>query len=158
MLEEMSYSSISKVLESWELSRQKFGCPEEVGTTILFNLFDQAPETKIIFGFRKDDDVEGNPMLRMGLLVHGLRMIEMLDGVLNLLGPDTEILEEVLSGMGKRHEKLGVRKEHMESFGIAVRDALAEIMDDEWTDSMEDAWIEVLECLTEILIKDMDQE
>jgi hemoglobin-like flavoprotein len=92
----------------------------------------------------------------MGLLVHGLRMIEMLDSVLNLLGPDMDDLEQVLSGMGKRHAKMGVRKEHMESFGLAVRDALAEIMEDEWTDAMEDAWIEVLECLTDILIQDME--
>jgi hemoglobin-like flavoprotein len=156
MLEDMNYSSISKVLESWELSRQKFGCPEEVGTMILLNLFDQAPETKTIFGFKKEDNIEANPMLRMGLLVHGARMVEMLDSVLDLLGPDTDLLVEVISGLGKRHQKLGVEKEHFELLGRAVRDALAEIMGDSWTDAIEDSWIEIFDTLTDLIVRGMD--
>jgi hemoglobin-like flavoprotein len=157
MLEDMNYSSISKVLESWELSRQKFGCPEEVGTMILLNLFDRAPETKTIFGFQIKDNIEVNPMLRMGLLVHGTRMVEMLDSVLDLLGPDTDLLADVLSGLGRRHQKLGVQKAHFPLLGLALRDALAEIMNDSWTDAMEDAWMEVFDCLTEVITQGMEE-
>jgi hypothetical protein len=41
--------------------------------------------------------------------------------------------------------------------GQALRDALAEIMDvDSWTDAMEDAWMEVFDSLTELIVQGMD--
>jgi hemoglobin-like flavoprotein len=156
MLYDLSYASTAQVLESWELSRQKFGCVEEVGTMILLNLFDQAPETKEIFGFKADDNVEANPMLRVGLLIHGTRVVNMADSVLGMLGPDTDLLLDFLSEVGKRLQKSNVKKEHVSMFGIAIRDALAEIMDENWTDTIEDGWIEVYDELSEVIIQSLE--
>jgi hemoglobin-like flavoprotein len=156
MLQDLQYSSIAKVLESWELARQKFGCEEEVGTMILLNLFDQAPETKKVFGFGVDEKIEENPIRRMGLLVHASAMLKFLDSILCLLGPDCEIINEVMSGLGKRHQKRGVKKEHFPLLGLAIRDCLAEIMQEEWNDSFEDAWIEIFDELSEVITKEMD--
>ena len=143
MVNYMSYTSISKVIASWELARQKFGCDEKIGTDILFIIFRVEPETKAVFGFRPTQDVENHPMLRMGVLVHGMSLVKMLDSVLALLGPDIEMLEEILGQLGQRHQKHGVKKEYFPLLGDAIRETLSSIIGDKFTDSDDAAWKEV---------------
>jgi len=87
-LEDITYRSFSMVIESWELARQRFGCSEEVSMAILLKLFKMDPSTKPVFSFKEDQDVECNPIVRMGVLVHAEIVIKIIDGVLGLLGPD----------------------------------------------------------------------
>jgi hemoglobin-like flavoprotein len=144
MVQLMSYDSIASVLDSWERARQKYGCDEEVGTEIILNMFRLDPQTKVVFGFRADQNVEGNPLLRMGVLVHAARIMNMLDCVLSLLGPDTDTLDEVLSQVGERHRKLGVKKEHFDVLTRATCTALKDIIGDDWTIATQKAWEDML--------------
>ena len=100
MVAQMSYSETTRVIDSWELARRKFGSDEDVGTAIMLNLFRLHPDTKTVFGFRANQNIESNPLLRMGILVHAARILHMFDTVISMLGPDTELLEEVLAGVG----------------------------------------------------------
>jgi hypothetical protein len=128
MVNDMSYQTISRVLASWDLARQRFGCEEKVGIEILFRLFRMEPETKVVFGFKPTQDIENHPMLRMGVLVHGAHIVKMLDGVLALLGPDAEMLEEILGQLGQRHQRHGVKTEYFSLLGDAIRETLASII------------------------------
>jgi hypothetical protein len=47
-------------------------------------------------------------------------MIEMLDSVLDLMSPDTDLLADVLTWLGKRHQKLGIQKEHFSIIGTST--------------------------------------
>jgi hemoglobin-like flavoprotein len=157
MIDEIRYTSIAKVLESWEISRQKLGCVEEVGAMILLHLFERSPETKAIFGLQIDgkENIQDNPILRNHVLVHGTAMFKFLDGVLNLLGPDIDMIVQVMAGLGKRHQRLGVKKEHFPLLGLAIRNTLEDIMKENWTKTLEDAWIEVFDELSLIITNDM---
>jgi hemoglobin-like flavoprotein len=155
MLQDLGYTSIAKVLESWELSRQKYGSVEESGMMIMLNLFNRAPETKVIFGFQENDEIETSPKLRMRLMVHGTAMFRFLDSILALLGPDTDTIADVMAGLGKRHEKLGVKKEHFPLLGLAIRDSLSKIMVGTWTPSIDEAWKDVFDELSEVMVKEM---
>ncbi len=156
MVKNIGYRSIARVLESWELARQKYGSVEELGTEILFHLFRAEPESKTVFGFKPNQAIENHPLLRMGVLVHGTRIVDMLDGVLMLLGPDTELLEEILSQQGKRHERHGVKKEYFSLLGDAVRGAISEILGDKFTDEHDAAWRELFVELSAEIMKSME--
>jgi len=38
--------------------------------SILLKLFDLDPSTKVVFGFKENQDVVNSPMNRMGILIH----------------------------------------------------------------------------------------
>jgi hemoglobin-like flavoprotein len=88
-------------------------------------------QKQAIFGFQSNQgNIEKNPILRMGLMVHGLRIVQMIDEVLNWLGPDVDVLNEILSDLGNRHGRYGVKKEHFVHMGEAIRGALSNILDE----------------------------
>jgi hemoglobin-like flavoprotein len=155
MVKHMSYSAIAKVLDSWELSRQKYGCDEEVGTEILLNLFRLDPTSKAVFGFRANQNIESNPLLRMGVLVHAARIVQMLDCVISLLGPDTDTLEEILSQLGERHKKHGVKKEFFPLLIKAVCEALGDILGDQWNDDIQAAWEDLFGDMAQVIVDAM---
>jgi len=155
-LDDIGYHTISNVIESWELGKQRFGCIEEVGMEILLKLFQLDPSTKTVFGFKEHQDVIGHPMLRMGVLVHSESIIKIIDGVLALLGPDIETLEILLSEQGARHVRMGVKPEHLPLLGDACREALSEIIpEDKWTPDVDASWKELFSELTAEMVKSM---
>jgi ribosomal 50S subunit-associated protein YjgA (DUF615 family) len=111
-----------------------------------------------VFGFKSDDDVfnENHRVLReAGLLVHGARIVDMLDGALALLGPDEDLLEEILGQLGKRHQSRGVKKEYFPLLGKAIRESLASTMGDYYTDDHDAAWEEVFGEISALIVKSM---
>ena len=62
------------------------------------SLFRKCPEAKVLFGFPLDMDPGSNEMQQSKHFVkHAANMISMLDRALNMLGPDAELLAEILS-------------------------------------------------------------
>ena len=156
-LEDISYRTISCVLESWELGRQKFSCSEEVSVSILLKLFEKDSSTKTVFGFQPDQDVvNSSPIVRMGILVHAGNIIQSIDSVLSLLGPDTETLELLLAEQGRRHLRMGVQPEHVPLLGEACREALSEIIpSDKWTEEVDTAWKDLFGEVSAEMVKSM---
>jgi hemoglobin-like flavoprotein len=155
VLADLGYHHINAVIETWELARQRHGCEEQLGLATLFNLFDLDSSTKAVFGFKPNQDVKNHPMLRMGALTHAVKIIQMLDSVLSLLGPDVETLEEILSQLGARHTRIGVTKEHFSLLGRAVTKAVRDTIGDDWTDGASEAWDEVYRELSQEITKGM---
>jgi hemoglobin-like flavoprotein len=157
MVDLISYQSISNVIACWESANQKYSSREEIGNAILLQLFEISPETKVIFGFQqKQENIEKHPMLRMGLMVHGLRIVQMIDEVLNWLGPDMDVLHSILSDLGKRHERYGVKKEHFVHMGEAIRGALSKILDAKhYTKDIDLAWKEIFDKFSLAIVQSM---
>ena len=150
MTDEISYQSISNVLACWEHANQKYSCREDIGNKVLLELFEVEPEIKLIFGFQPQQaNIETNPMLRMGLTIHGLRIVNMIDQILDLMGPDTDVLNEILNEQARRHQKHGVKKEHFAHMGTAIRGALSKILDkDVYTTEVDNSWKEMFDKLS----------
>jgi hemoglobin-like flavoprotein len=155
MVRDLNYSQISVVIETWELARQIHGCEEGLGIEMLLNLFDLDPSTKTVFGFQADQNVRGRPMLRMGALTHGIKMLHMLDSVLSMLGPDTDILEELLDQFGEKHSRLGVKVDYFPLLGKALCRALQDVLKDLWTEEVNEAWAVVYKALSDGITKNM---
>lgn len=123
--------------ESWELARRQQGNFEQVfGTIILLKMFEYEPQTKQVFGFAVDYNPTPQELKDSGRLQIAMSIIQRLDAVLNMLGPDAEMVSwgcckklalcrnekiltcllfhviqvnEILDDLGKRHVKYGVK-------------------------------------------------
>jgi hypothetical protein len=56
MVNEMSYNTISMVVESWEQLRRVPNYEEVAGVHLFQRLFDKCPTAKVLFGFPLDID------------------------------------------------------------------------------------------------------
>ena len=143
-LEDICYKQISMVMESWELCAQRFSCREEVGLQILLELFQLDPSIKLVFGFQLKQDVGKSPLLRMGALVHGVSIVKMIDSLLGLLGPDTELLAILLAEQGERHARMGVKTTHVCLLGQACKKVISALVPEkDWTADVDTAWTDV---------------
>jgi hemoglobin-like flavoprotein len=111
------------------------------------------PRTKEVFGFTRDYDPDLKELKDSGNLIHAVRMIDTFDAALNMLGPDTETLNEVLTDLGKRHIKYGVLPHFFPFMGQAVVYALKEFIEDSMTPEVTEAWIEVYDELSGTIMK-----
>jgi hemoglobin-like flavoprotein len=116
-------------------------------------LFELQPRSKTVFGFTSDTNPSAGTLGHMGVLIHAIRMMHMLDTALNMLGPDTDTLREMLQQLGKRHVGYGVSPHFFPFLGQALTYALAERLGDEWNDDLETAWLDVYEQLSGEIMK-----
>ena len=118
-----------------------------------------CPPVKVIFGFPididpKSDDVKNSPRFR----AHAKNMISMLDRALNMLGPDAELLHEILSDLGKKHARLGVHEDFFPYMGLSLMATLKECLGNEFTPASEHAWKEIYYALSTNIVKAMNSE
>ena len=155
-LDDINFKQISMVMESWELCAQRFSCREEVGLQILLELFQMDPSIKLVFGFQPKQDVGKNPLLRMGALVHGVNIVKMIDSLLGLIGPDTELLAILLAEQGERHARLGVKATHVPLLGQACKKVIRTLVpENEWKVEFDAAWTDVFHEVSSEMIKTM---
>jgi hemoglobin-like flavoprotein len=77
----------------------------------------------------------------------------MLDKSLSLLGPDIELLTDVLLELGKSHLRYGVKTSHYPAMGQALISVVEELLGDEFTPQIKDAWVEVYQALSYDMIR-----
>jgi hemoglobin-like flavoprotein len=117
-------------------------------------LFELEPSTKKVFHLDVDMKISG--MQKMAVLIHGHRIVHMLDSVLSMLGPDMDTVEEILTQLGERHRRYGVKAEYIPLLGQAIRESLKEVIGSEWTDSVHTSWVAVYEAISAILLKALE--
>lgn len=100
-LTDISYGAISLVMETWEQLRRIKNYEEVAGSLLFRKLFEIQPSTKVLFGFPIDVDPHSPELLASKrFLMHASYLIEMLDTALNMLGPDIELLSEIMLELG----------------------------------------------------------
>lgn len=116
-------------------------------------LFEQEPDAKTIFGFDKSADVATTLSKSPRFTKHAKYFIQMIDKALGMLGPDIELLTEILLDLGAKHVGYGVKPEYFPSMGRALIHAVQEQLGDRFTDEMKDAWVEVYGALSYDMIR-----
>jgi hemoglobin-like flavoprotein len=121
-------------------------------------------------------------------LAHASYMIDMLDRALNMLGPDVELLQEILSDrkfilglfvisliqspssnnipsmvtfstVGKKHARMGVREAYFPFMGQALIETLRETLGEtSFTPEVEESWHIVYEGLSTAMVQSMNSE
>ena len=85
-------------------------------------LFEFEPATKVIFGVQHvnhdNKQTPGSGELLFGR--HTLYMAQMVDHALELIGPDAELMLDMLSELGTQHARYGVKPEYFPAFCRAL--------------------------------------
>mmetsp|Transcript_5161 Transcript_5161/g.10182 ORF Transcript_5161/g.10182 Transcript_5161/m.10182 type:complete len:156 (-) Transcript_5161:245-712(-) len=155
-MKELGYNTISRVMETWESARRaaKGNFEDELGTHMLIKLFELEPDAKNIFGFSKNEEPElGNPTTS----IHSRTVVSMFDSVLQMLGPDVELIQEILAQVGKRHKDFGVQTAYFPHMGEALLYALEQVLGpDEFLKVHKAAWVEIYSVMSQEIVKSMD--
>jgi len=106
------------------------------------------PTIKRIFGFDVKQVIQPQGLHQMAILIHGQNIIQMLITMLSILGPDEDILQDVLLDIGERQSKLGLSPSHFTLLCRALVQVLQQVMDKNWTPEFNDAWFQVIHFLS----------
>jgi hypothetical protein len=90
------------------------------------------------------------------VLLHVHSLFDMLDLVVNSLGPDLEPLADELVELGKRHRGRGVRPDHLRVMDRAFVDGIGALLGDRCTQDDRDAWREIFRFLIEHMSAGME--
>jgi hemoglobin-like flavoprotein len=155
MIDEMSYFTVSNCLDSWGQLRREPNYAEELGKILFIKFFILAPEAKKIFGFdtksmKSDDDFFNSPRF----LAHGKHFVLMLNKAVDLIGPNLDMLTEILLELGEEHKtKYGVKTEWFPIMGVALLECMADILGPKkFNAEVRQSWLEVYKALTDIMI------
>merc|ERR1712086_381125 len=154
MGKELSYFTVSTVIDSWEVLKRKENYAENLGRIMFIKFFDRIPEAKAVFGFdtmkmKNDEDFYKSRVF----LVHGKHFVLLLNRALDMLGPNLEMLTEILLDLGGTHRtKYGVKPEYFPVLGVALLESIEEMLGPKnFTDETKVCWLEVYTALTEIM-------
>lgn len=156
MQDNMSFSSIEMIIKAWERAKNESGFSEKVGIDILERLIELDPNISVIFGFDGSSSSSKSIGLRkMGLLIHGKRVVDMIELTFGVLGPDRELQESFLADLGQRHHHLGVKPKQLQLFSDAIRDQMKAILGTRWSIQLEEAWTEVFSVVLTGIVRGM---
>lgn len=155
--EDLDFGTISDVLDSWERLRRTPDYDTKAGTILFSHLFEKRPKAKTLFGFPLTMDPSCQSLQKSRrFVIHAKYMISMLDKALNLLGPDAELLAEIMSDLGQKHVSFGIEDESYYSImGDSLFQALSEILGKHFTPEIEQSWTIVYGELSQAMIKEI---
>jgi hypothetical protein len=112
-------------------------------------LFDLDPSAAEVFRFDRSALLDEDEFYRSERLIkHAMMFINMLDRALQLLGPDSAMMSDILSELGEKHVKYGVKPHHFAAMGEALMGVLAELLGDRFDKETRDAWCEVYQLMS----------
>jgi len=107
-----------------------------------------------LFGFPIDIDPTSKDLLESKRFkMHAVYMIEMLDTALQMLGPDIELLTEIMLELGSKHQRYGVKPEMFKVMGDSLIKMLEVVLGDKFDASTRTAWLETYAELSQDMIK-----
>jgi hemoglobin-like flavoprotein len=120
-------------------------------------LFELEPAAKVIFGFNIDAEIE-DLAKNVRFSKHASYFIQMIDKALGMLGPDIELLTEILMDLGMKHVQYGVKPEYFPSMGRALVFTVESMLGpDEFNRQVKDSWVEVYGALSYDMIRAQKQ-
>jgi methyl-accepting chemotaxis protein len=118
------------------------------------SLFEKCPQAKVLFGFPIDIDPSSVELLTSKrFIMHAAYLVQMLDTALNMLGPDIELLTEIMTELGTKHVRYGVKPEMFPIMGDALMHTLETTLKGDFTDAVRDAWKETYSALSQDMIR-----
>lgn len=118
-----------------------------------FRLFELEPDSKVIFGFSASADVESELSKTPRFVKHAKYFILMIDKALGMLGPDIDLLTEIMLDLGVKHVSYGVKPEYFPSMGRALIHSMQEQLGSRFTEETKDTWVEVYGALSYDMIR-----
>jgi methyl-accepting chemotaxis protein len=118
------------------------------------SLFEKCPQAKVLFGFPIDIDPNSPELLTSKrFIMHAAYLVQMLDTALNMLGPDIELLTEIMTELGTKHVRYGVKPEMFPIMGDALMHTLETTLKADFTQPVKDAWLQTYSALSQDMIR-----
>jgi methyl-accepting chemotaxis protein len=115
-----------------------------LGTLYNRRLFDMDPSAAEVFKFDRSALSDPDEFYQSErLMKHAMMFINMLDRALQLLGPDSDMMSDILKELGEKHIKYGVKPHHFAAMGEALMGVLVELLGDTFGKEAREAWSEV---------------
>eukprot|EP00934_Nitzschia_sp_Nitz4_P003181 Nitzschia sp. Nitz4//scaffold5_size260463//32982//33533//NITZ4_000944-RA/size260463-augustus-gene-0.0-mRNA-1//1//CDS//3329555226//3171//frame0 len=153
MVSEISYNTLANVMDSWEMMRRIDNYRVDAGVELFRRYFALEPRAAAVFAFGKDakfdDEFYKSPRLRR----HAAHYMDMVDRAVNLLGPDFELLTDIMMDLGAQHYKFGVEPSFYPPMGQALLLVMHKFLGDHFTQEMKDSWLEVYQALALDMIR-----
>jgi hemoglobin-like flavoprotein len=150
MVNDISYNTIARVSDSWEKLRQVKNYEELAGTMLYQRFFIKCPAGKALFGFTVDADPYSKELITSKrFIMQASHFIQMLDASLGMLGPDIELLTEIMTELGDKHVRYGVTKEMYPIMGECIIATLESVLSKKvMTKQTKAAWQEIYREMT----------
>lgn len=131
-----------------------FACHSLIELFTCDSLFTESPPTKELFGFPITIDPSSKDLLdSRRFKMHSAYMIQMLDTALGMLGPDIELLSDILLELGSKHERYGVKPEMFMVMGKSLNHALSKVLGKSFDAATQEAWKETYAELSNDMIR-----
>ena len=142
-------------MDTWESMRRIKNYEEVAGAKLFQKLFTKCPQAKVLFGFPIDVDVTSPEVINSKrFLMHGSYLISMIDTSLNMLGPDIELLTEIMLELGSKHVRYGVTVNMFPIMGECLIETLEETLEKGTiTEAAAAAWTETYDALSGDMIQ-----
>lgn len=142
-MQSIGYETVSSVLESWDNARRssKDSFEADFGRLLIDKFVELQPRSKNFYA--------GEEAMKQ----HADGIVKLLDSILQMLGPDAEFIEEILTQVGTRHAKMGVNVAFFPFLGQALLWSLEKTIGTEMTDEHKEAWDEVYDAISSIIVK-----
>ncbi|CAJ1936885.1 unnamed protein product [Cylindrotheca closterium] len=161
---ELSYSTVSSVLDSWEKLRAHSDFEETVGIQLFQNFLTLQPNAKLALGLPKDLDItsratmEENKRFAKKASYFVKFFLLMIGKVVDMLGPDMDTVEDILLDLGQRHVRYGVQPEFYVSLGQALMTTLeANLKPADFNAPVKAAWVQVYAAISHSMIMGHNQ-
>ena len=126
--------------------------------TWIHSYFDLEPRAATVFSFGKGEALDEEFYKSPRLLRHASHYINMVDRAINLLGPDIEILTDILMELGEQHYKFGVEASYYPPMGQALIKTLEKFLGNDFTPEMKNAWLETYQALAYDMIRSKNRK
>lgn len=151
MVDELSYETASTVIDSWESLRRTENYAEKTGRGLFIRFFEEEPNARTVFGFNeKDVDAIYDSQKFLDI---GKKFIEIVDQVVDMLGPDLQTVAEVLMDLGKKyHTKYNMQPEYYSALARALIDQIEEILGSKrFATRTKSCWVQVYGALAKVI-------
>ena len=111
-------------------------------------LFELQPRAKNVFGYNEGDD-KGKHHAD----IHAKAFAGLFDSVFQMMGPDTDFIQDILKGVGLRHKKMDVSPSFFPYMGQALIFAVEKFLERKLEDDEREAWEEVYEAISIEIVK-----
>lgn len=149
---EIPHSNVLDIHTSWGKLKTVKGYVELLGDLTLTRMFEIEPSVRKLFHFADKENIHSNPKFSS----HAHAIVDMLDCVEHILGPDLEPLEDEMRRLGRRHKGYGVPTKFLPLMEKAVLYAMEEILHDRFTRDERNSWHIVFHFLTDRMADAME--
>eukprot|EP00980_Cylindrotheca_fusiformis_P016406 scaffold4891_cov140-Cylindrotheca_fusiformis.AAC.3 len=154
MVTSLTYKTVSDVTASWDALKRVPNYKERAGLLLFKKFFNFEPRALAVYNFAKDAKVDDHFFKTTNMIIHAKRYITALDGAVGMLGPNIEMLTEILTEMGQRHVKYGVLPAYYPPMGRALLEMMEEILGaEEFTPDIKESWRECYQIMAHDMAK-----